>query len=232
MATPKSHRLDSFVTGACGPDLSGALLAPLWLRTSVGLSSVLFQVSCLSLSSLPLQHQLCQWQIKDKKIPLLCHCKMATPNSHQLDSFVTKAWSIRGPFGPLWLCTSVGLTSILFQVTCLKPEQLATTTPALSLTDKSKKILHCATAKMATPNSHRLDSFVTGGLRPCSIRGPLGPLWLRTSVELTSVLFQVTCLKPEQLATTTPALSLTDKSKKNPPLCHCKDGCTKGPPPR
>ena len=41
MAMPTGHRQDSFVRGACDPDLSGAL-GPLWLRISVQLSSVLF----------------------------------------------------------------------------------------------------------------------------------------------------------------------------------------------
>ena len=52
---PKGCQLDSFVTGACSPYLR----AP-WLHTSVGLTSVLFQFTYLSLISLSLQHQLCQ----------------------------------------------------------------------------------------------------------------------------------------------------------------------------
>ena len=54
-ATLKGHRLDSFVTGPCGPNLG----PPQPPHYSIGLT-VLFQVTCLSMSSLPLQHQLCQ----------------------------------------------------------------------------------------------------------------------------------------------------------------------------
>ena len=47
------------------------------------------------------------------------------------------------------------------------PEKFATKTPALSITDLNyKKILHCATAKMAIANGHRQDSFVTGVCGP------------------------------------------------------------------
>ena len=62
---------------------------------------------------------------------------MATPKGHLLDSFSQgpAALIYQGPFAPLWLRTRVGLTSILFQVTCLKPDQFASTTPALSLMD-------------------------------------------------------------------------------------------------
>ena len=54
------HRQYSFVRGACGPDMSGAIRVPLRLPISVELSSVLFQYTCLCLSSVPLQHQLVQ----------------------------------------------------------------------------------------------------------------------------------------------------------------------------
>ena len=45
----------------------------LWLCISVGLSSVLLQVTCLCLSSLPLKHQLCQSQVKTKINTLMHH---------------------------------------------------------------------------------------------------------------------------------------------------------------
>ena len=48
MAMPTGHLEESFVRGACWPDLSGALRASLWLCISVEILSVLFS-SYLSL---------------------------------------------------------------------------------------------------------------------------------------------------------------------------------------
>ena len=47
MATQKVHHPDSFVTGAYDPDLTGPLDL-FWLCTSVGLTSVLYQVTILT----------------------------------------------------------------------------------------------------------------------------------------------------------------------------------------